>query len=1669
GDPRTAYDLGGGQIVYEDQSGSLVAKNPQNMLVVGGGGPLTLTSVYDATKPVTMTRAAGFEKALFNIVPGGDLILENIIIDGGAESNVRSTALFAAFALPEEATIIAVVGGGIGEKEAAFRLRNGAVLQHNAVTGNGGAIHMTGDTAWVYVEGGLIKGNTATGHGGAIYMTGGTLEVSGGLITGNLAGQDRLPPVGDALIGERNHHGDAIYYGGGRLHVLSKPGIGADEGDNGVYLAVPNAAFNYIYQYGDLLAGSNINIEDKVNARADDKIVEKIGGTANLVTEAVVNFSESGYYRWTPGGKLKVLPFGLSEYKLVNAAHLYVASYGIDTNPGTIDYPFKTIETAFRLAGVGIPTYVHVMDNGVTMSGTARVAPGKNITLQRWTGAQDWDIRVVRESRFTGAMIDVASPTTGYLVPGGFTLRDITLDGGSYRNSAPVVTIASGSEMQLMSGAITNNNASSGLAAAVSVAPNAGLYMLGGSVSGNESNTAAILLADRATFVMQAGSINENLITGAGGGAVLLSGAASSFTMTGGEISRNTGAGYGVHYTAGKFTVAGDARVESGRTRHGVYMGASQVMYVEGDLSRSAYLEVSGKAGAVKGTEIAVKQSGAPVSMSESRRFYWEPRNYSIIPDPLGTKRAYVLDEFVVAFIDVVADGREDLVTTTKLTLIFDDDIGDEIAGLKKENISVTPVAANTEINFDIGRLTKVSGVRGVYELELLDTPESNGWLEDDKVDVSVKFTGIRFEPALIEDVRLHRLDEKLVPGNQTKETLSRPTDEPWATWARDQAFVYAGSGILRYRIGFTIPESYRLNTLEIQDFIPTGLALASPILSDCVTVFFVDGGIPEYITDRGTLMLRYNGAAVSYVFNLFDAVNGIDVAEYRGMQVYMEIDFKLMDEANPPDRVQNYGRILVNNLGVKENDEVERPNEEVKTLEQTVYYRVMYYLNNGKVPAEYLQPVADNLRLGDRLTPPKDADYGNGRYEFDDWYTKAFPPGPKGGEDRKDYQWDFDENIVRGNMALYAAYEDILGMNAAKETFVFAPDSSGDGEYAYGVDEIIFSEAIDPDKGVKYRIGFTISQALLDELDKIVKASPEPVSLELQDIMPPGFKPMLDNETGINTEDLKQCVDVTIVSSDGTSTDVTAEGVLSLEDDPLNGPDSIISFTFNDYSEYLLDYLSKYVGGKMYMEVTLALIDDVPVEEPWTAVNRGRILVLVDGVEDETLRTDVATPEQSVMYDVTLMPDPLSGFETGLEPIVLRAPYGGMTNRVSDPSFAGYVFLGWYMNPENERYSVGDKPPEDRLWVPGGSRVIGPVTAYALWYVAHPVTVQYRNRKGEEIQVDDVISVADGREFTIDPPLIDEYTYVGWLQNADESWWAADPPKSLTTTPISISGVVGEHTVTLVYGQDKGGNPDRPGADGKEDVTITRNWTTTSGAELIPPKTQVEVFVNIEDKSNNPYRAPGGDISGYTYVGYYKVSPTEIKAGSGTRYAGGPYEPLAAGVDLYVTYVYEKTTGGGNGGGDEGDGGGGGGSGDGGGPVNPGDGDGDADADGDDDGDGSGRQEGNEGGEVTPGGKDKDVPPNPSEPGNILIPAADNEGYLEYRPGGELVGEWRWNEETREWEFTAAEPTGNLPGTGDPSIPLFIFLGRLSAMLLCALGVAAVLWATRRKRKARS
>jgi len=523
---------------------------------------------------------------------------------------------------------------------------SGCIFDGNGATQNGGVIDMNVGTT--QLTDCIVTNNMAVINGGAININGGSLGVSGGLMTGNTAAQ-----------------GNAVRFASGTMTVTGNAIIGANDKDNGVYIAGSGLS---ITQSGNLGSEAGVQIERKAGASsgANQNLVSKSGTAALSAAEALkynYQFDRAYYIEVDATGRY---------YYLASQRELYVSPYGDDSNSGwSPDDPFRTLWRAFDAAMTG-NTNVYVMGGiehsvsdhpGAPTAATAFVAANKNIILKpcyaedyyqesgpgpvitRGDNAQMITVNAsgtlaVENITFDGGMgSDYPGNTTSVFGVAG----TLTLTGSTVRNNRA----STGGAVNMTGGTVTLNN--SELVGNTATGNGGAVNLSGGTVTLNNSELTGNTATGNGGAVNISGgtfALNDSALTGnnaAGtGGAVNIS--AGSLTMESSVITANTssGAGRAIHFGGGSVTVSGETVVGAHDDDNGVWMSvATATITQSGDLSGAARINVEGKASAMSATQIVTK-NGSAATVEEAARYCYQSDIFDIEKNPRRTD-AYIL------------------------------------------------------------------------------------------------------------------------------------------------------------------------------------------------------------------------------------------------------------------------------------------------------------------------------------------------------------------------------------------------------------------------------------------------------------------------------------------------------------------------------------------------------------------------------------------------------------------------------------------------------------------------------------------------------------------------------------------------------------------------------------------------------------------------------------------------------------------------------------------------------------------------------------------------------------------------------------------------------------------------------------------------------------------
>jgi hypothetical protein len=550
----------------------------------------TASSVLEASddEPLTVFRAAAHAGHIVNISNSANyttgLAFKNVVVDGSANPSSAGSVVNAGAPASNAPVVVgfdnATVRGNTGTNGAVLNMGsayvtatvvNGSVFEHNTATGAGGAVYQTAGS--LTVTGSEFTNNAAGSNGGAIYQANGTLTLTDSTVSDNVAGSngggvyqaagtttfDDVTILGNTVTATAGK-GRAVFYGAGSLTLRNTIDIGADDADNGVWIAA--AAALTLKQDGDLDPSSRVNLEGKDAAVASDKtvLVNKTGG-------AEVSATEAELYHWQPVAYWEVVELAPTQYVLGSAPNMYVANgdvgknEGIDpllqvpvgsdsTGEGTVDKPFASIQKALSVTREGSDashyrvSTIHVMDDLPVSPAVGMTADQyKDVTIRAWrdgskANAPTGEVRAVRDPALTTSCALTTKPNNR------MTLTDLTVDGnGLAIDNTCTLVYVNGGEFTLADGGKLTGQRSTGNSGAVYTESK--FTMTGGEISGNQSGSDRGIITvpnvAGASVTMSGGVVKDNVSTNATGSVirVLATGTAVSVTINGSAVIRD--------------------------------------------------------------------------------------------------------------------------------------------------------------------------------------------------------------------------------------------------------------------------------------------------------------------------------------------------------------------------------------------------------------------------------------------------------------------------------------------------------------------------------------------------------------------------------------------------------------------------------------------------------------------------------------------------------------------------------------------------------------------------------------------------------------------------------------------------------------------------------------------------------------------------------------------------------------------------------------------------------------------------------------------------------------------------------------------------------------------------------------------------------------------------
>lgn len=482
---------------------------------------LTLKGGTKTSSGLTFLGSSNSAHALFRVNPEGSLkLLPGVILKNNNTSNN-----------PPNYYDVSTLCGGI--YNLGSLIMEGGSISDNIGKYYGGVYN---EGSFI-MSGGTITGNSGNSSGG-VYNTG-TFTMSGGDISYNSS---------NCAEGVNNNYNSEFNMTGGTIAYASSAYAGIY--NSGTFRISGNASITGTSDAIDILLLKAATIYLDGNLTGDDHIsvdlsicspdLEVLSGNAEIIKNNYQKFFlhlHRMIYSLADTGCLK--------YHASICNYYVDGSLGSDTNPGTLEAPFATIDKA---------AYEIYLEGDV---GTINICSDINITkplvLSGTITIKNYGEKhtIFRSGNFDDYMfINYGSLTLGDIEKDGTDQTcNLVLDGNNLKNRGSMIN--NSAILKLYPGVVIQNCATTDAGGVF----NEGKFtMYGGSISHNPKG--GVLNLDDGTFIMKGGSITDNSsTTGAG---VCNEG---TFIMEGGTISNNSAlyAGSGVYCMKGKFILKDDA------------------------------------------------------------------------------------------------------------------------------------------------------------------------------------------------------------------------------------------------------------------------------------------------------------------------------------------------------------------------------------------------------------------------------------------------------------------------------------------------------------------------------------------------------------------------------------------------------------------------------------------------------------------------------------------------------------------------------------------------------------------------------------------------------------------------------------------------------------------------------------------------------------------------------------------------------------------------------------------------------------------------------------------------------------------------------------------------------------------------------------------------------
>jgi hypothetical protein len=523
-------------------------------------------------------------------------------------------------------------GGGVYINGGLFEMTGGAVISGNTAAeyndlwlalGSGGKFNADGGMigaaepslggGGVYIYGGQDDGGsmdyfdqTLSPYGGGVYINDGTFEMTGGGISGNIAGAGNGGGVSVRNSGQFKMSGEAVISG----NTAAK---GSGVYDDGAFMMSGSAV---VKQEVFLADGREITVSGQLELPAGETYSAEIRlenpESSPLVLKGVddasgsshsLNFADISKFRLSPqssgGGKGFSLNTDDNSVKLVDESSGAAAGESYYSGGGTRIYG-DLMTIIDNVSGTeDAPAIISIVDDITLPPPTSDGAINifrKHIKL---TVPDNTEISIRRGRDFTGSLFTVNAGAS--LTLGGSRSGSLTLDGGKDDgiNAASALVTVDGGTLNMGDGVTLENNNNSGSYGGGVYVESGMFTMSGGTISNNTATSTdygeggGVYVGEGGEFIMSGGTISYNTATHSNGGSVHVE--SSTFTMSGGTVSNNTGGGVcvrGSEFTMSYGTISGNTA--SNYSGGGVLILTSEVTMSGGTISDNTSKEGGG-------------------------------------------------------------------------------------------------------------------------------------------------------------------------------------------------------------------------------------------------------------------------------------------------------------------------------------------------------------------------------------------------------------------------------------------------------------------------------------------------------------------------------------------------------------------------------------------------------------------------------------------------------------------------------------------------------------------------------------------------------------------------------------------------------------------------------------------------------------------------------------------------------------------------------------------------------------------------------------------------------------------------------------------------------------------------------------------------------------------